>query len=174
MSEASPFSLETERLRLREFTAADATFIVKLLNSPGWLRYIGDRGVRTEADALNYIAQGPRASYARYGYGLWCVARKEDGVPVGMCGLLKRDALPDVEVGFAFLPEHAGLGYAQESARAVVEAGRRRFGLRRLAAITQPTNAASIRVLEKLGLTYERMATMPNGESLCYYSGDFT
>lgn len=164
--------IETERLHLREFTADDAAFIVALLNSPGWLRFIGDRGVRTEADALGYIERGPRASYARFGFGLYCVVRKADALPVGMCGLLKRDTLPDVEIGFAFLPEHCGLGYAMESARAAIADGRRKADLRRLAAITQPDNSSSIRVLEKLGLRYERPVVMPNGETLSYFAGE--
>lgn len=165
--------LETERLRLRPFTADDAPFIVALLNSPGWLRFIGDRGVRTEADARGYIERGPQASYAQHGFGLSCVERRRDGVAVGMCGLLKRDSLPDVEIGFAFLPEHCGLGYAVEIGRATLEDGRQRVGLARVAAITQPDNAASRHVLEKLGLAFGRMVTMPSGETLCYYAGTF-
>lgn len=163
--------LETPRLRLRRFTPADAPFLVALLNSPGWLRYIGDRGVRTEADAIGYLERGPQASYAQHSFGLYHVARRVDGVPVGMCGLLKRDYLPDVDVGFAFLPEHCGLGYAVESAAAVIAEGRQRFGLRRIAGITMAENAGSVRVLEKLGLRFERMVTVPpKQESLCYYA----
>lgn len=166
-------NLETQRLRVREFTATDVSFIVALLNAPNWLRYIGDRGVRTEPEALHYLEHGPRASYVRFGFGLCCVERKNDGVPVGMCGLLKREALPDVEIGFAFLPEHCGVGYAYESAGATIEAGWRRHGLKRLAAIVRPDNAASIHVLTKVGLGFEKMVQLPGGEPLCYYSRKF-
>lgn len=148
--------LLTERLALRAFAPADAAFVLALVNSPGWRRYIGDRGLRTVADAEAYLAQGPIASYARHGFGLLHVSRREDGAPVGMCGLLKRDTLPDVELGFAFLGAHEGHGYASESGRAVLELARQRHGLRRLAAIVQPDNAASLRVLAKLGFAFER------------------
>lgn len=164
--------LETSRLRLRRFTLDDASFVVALLNSPGWLAFIGDRGVRTEEDARRYLTAGPLASYAQHrGLGLYHVARREDGAAVGMCGLLRRDTLPDVDVGFAFLPEHCGRGYASEAAEAVIAHGRREFGLRRIAAITLPANAGSIRVLEKLGLRYEREIVLPpKDESLRYYA----
>jgi RimJ/RimL family protein N-acetyltransferase len=164
--------LETPRLRLRRFTPEDAPFIVALLNSPGWLAFIGDRGVRTEEDARRYLVAGPIASYAQHGgLGLYHVARRVDGLPVGMCGLLRRETLPDVDLGFAFLPEHAGVGYASEAAAAVVDFGRAEFGLRRLAGITMAENARSIRVLEKLGLRFEREFVMPpKNETLRYYA----
>lgn len=166
---SAPAEIVTARLRVRPFAAGDAAFIVALLNSPGWLRFIGDRGVHTEAEARVYIERGPQASYAQHGFGLSCVERRSDGVPVGMCGLLKRDTMPDVEIGFAFLPEYCGQGYAVESAQAVIEEGRVRHGLKRVAAIVQVDNAASIRVLEKLGLDYERQVELPNGGSGCCY-----
>ncbi|WP_415911115.1 GNAT family N-acetyltransferase [Oleiharenicola sp. Vm1] len=161
-------------MRLRRFTLEDAPFIVALLNTPGWLAFIGDRGVRTEEDARRYLTAGPLASYARHdGLGLYHVARRPDGAPVGMCGLLRRDTVPDVDVGFAFLPEHCGLGYAGEAAAAVVAHGREAFGLRRIAGITLAGNAASIRVLEKLGLRFEREITLPpKHEPLRYYARD--
>lgn len=166
--------LETPRLRLRYFTLEDAPFVVALLNSPGWLTFIGDRGVRTEDDARRYLAAGPIASYAQHqGLGLYHVARREDGLPVGMCGLLRRDVLPDVDIGFAFLPEHCGRGYAGEAAAAVIAYGRTAFSLRRVAGITKPANLGSIRVLEKLGLRFEREIVMPSQtEALRYYVRD--
>lgn len=164
--------LETPRLRLRRLTLDDAAFIVALLNSPGWLAFICDRGVRTEEDARRYLAAGPLASYAQHGgLGLYHIARRADGCAVGMCGLLRRDILPDVDVGFALLPEHAGHGYASEAASAVIALGRREFGLRRVAGITMRENVASIRVLEKLGLCFEREFVMPpKNETLRYYA----
>ena len=109
-------AIETERLALHEFTDDDADFVLRLVNEPSFLRYIGDRGVRTIEDARTYIADGPVAGYARYGYGLLRVVRKSDGTTVGMCGVLKRDTLPDPDIGFSFLPEFWSQGYALESA----------------------------------------------------------
>jgi len=145
---------------LRRLAAEDAPFILELLNDPDWLRFIGDKGVRTLEDARRYIETGPIESYARHGFGLFLVARKPDEAPVGMCGLIKRDALPDVDVGYAFLPGHRGLGYARESAAAVLEFARSTVGLKRLVAITNPENERSIRVLESLGLAYEGMVRL--------------
>jgi len=155
--------LSTERLVLREFTSADAPFILQLLNDPSWLRFIGDRGVRTLADAEGYVAKGPAASYARHGFGLWLVGRKGDGVPLGMCGLLKRETLDDVDVGYAFLPEFCGQGYAREAVAATLAHGRRAFGLKRIVAITAPDNESSIRLLEKLGFRFERLIAAAPG-----------
>ncbi len=149
--------LETGRLRLRRLTLADAPFILEILNDPDWLRFIGDKGVRTLEDARNYIRTGPLESYARHGFGLLLVEQRTDGAPAGLCGLVKREALEDVDVGYAFLPPFRGLGYAHESASAVLHFAKDVVGLRRVAAITNPDNARSIRVLEKLGLTFERM-----------------
>lgn len=147
--------LDTPRLALREMVAADAPFILELLTDPAFLECIGDRGVRTLEDAGRYIETGPRASYARLGFGLWVVTARVDGAPVGICGLLKRDTLPDVDVGYAFLPAYRGLGYAAEAARACCEYAFAQRGLPRVLAIVSPGNAASIRVLEKIGFRHE-------------------
>ena len=157
--------LETPRLVLREFTHEDDAFVLRLLNEPSWLRFIGDRGVRTLPDARRYLDDGPRRSYARNGFGLWCVVPKGGDAPVGMCGLIRRDTLPDVDLGFAFLPEAWGRGYARESAAAVLDHARDVLGLGRVLAITDPENAASIRVLERVGMRREGTVRMP-GESI--------
>lgn len=149
--------LETDRLVLRKLSAEDAEFIVDLLNQPSFLRYIGDKGVRNTEDAVRYIETGPQASYARFGFGLYLVELKESGTSIGMCGLLKRDLLPDVDVGFAFLPGYWSQGYAFEAAGAVMTLGREGLGLKRIVAITSLDNAASIRLLEKIGLRFERL-----------------
>lgn len=156
--------LETERLVLRRLSTHDAEFILRLLNEPSFLRYIGDRGVRTLEDARAYIAKGPIDSYDRHGFGLFLVSQKEDGAPIGMCGLLRRDALPDVDVGFAFLPAFWGKGYAFESAAAVLSYGREVLGLVRIVAITSPDNEGSIRVLSKLGMRFEGMIRLADSE----------
>ena len=157
--------LETPRLVLREFTHGDDAFVLRLLNEPSWLRFIGDRGVRTLEDARRYLDDGPCRSYATNGFGLWCVAPREGGAPLGMCGLIRRDTLPDVDVGFAFLPEAWGRGYAGEAAAAVLDHARDALRLRRILAITDPENAASIRVLERVGMRREGTIRMP-GEAI--------
>lgn len=157
--------LETPRLTLRRLQFDDAPFLVDLLNQPSFIANIGDRGVRNVEDAHRYLRDGPMAMYEKYGFGLWHVARRSDGVSVGMCGLLKRDILPDVDVGYAYLPEHWGQGYALEAARATLALGARKFGLKRVIGVVSDHNAGSIRVLEKLGMTFERMYPMHPGEA---------
>ena len=149
--------LETERLRLRKMTPADAPFILELLNEESFISNIGDKGVRDEAGAVGYIQTGPLASYERFGFGLYLVELKSTGEPIGICGLLKRDNLEHADVGFAFLPRFWRKGYAAESAAAVIDFGKNNFGLKRIAAITNPDNIGSIKVLERVGLRFERM-----------------
>src|SRR5438045_3428187 len=107
--------LSTERLTLRMLTPADAPFILELVNQPSWLRNIGERNVRSIEDAVGYIEKGPRASYTRHGFGLWCVERTSDRTPIGMCGLLKRDHLDTPDIGFAYLERYQGQGYGKEA-----------------------------------------------------------
>jgi RimJ/RimL family protein N-acetyltransferase len=153
---------ETPRLRLRHLTEDDAAFIVQLLNDPGFIRNIGDRKVRTIDEARRYIQSDTVSGYGRRGYGLYLVERKEDAAPIGVCGLLKRDYLPDMDVGFAFLQNFHGRGYGLESARAVLRHARAALGIPRVVAITSPGNEASIRLLGKLGLRFERMIRPPD------------
>ena len=152
--------LTTARLTLRRLDLDDAAFIVRLLNEPSYIENIGDRCVRSVEDAHRYLREGPIAMYQKYGFGLWHVARNSDGAAVGMCGLLKRDNLPDVDIGYAFLPEFWGLGYAIEAAEATMRHGAGKFGLKRIIAVVSQGNNASIRVLEKLGMRHERMFAM--------------
>lgn len=149
--------LETDRLVLRRMSVDDAEFELRLLNEPSFLRFIGDRGVRTLEDARAYILKGPVDMYERLGFGLYLAELKEEGVPIGICGLVKRDFLEDVDIGFAFLPEFWGQGYASEAASAVMEHAKGALGLKRIVAITNPENHSSVRLLEKLGLKFDRM-----------------
>lgn len=153
--------LNTARLRVRELTPGDAPFMLALLNDPDFIAHIGDRGVRTIADAATYIDHGPRASYAQRGFGLWLVERLDDDTPIGICGILERDVLPDPDIGFAFLPEHRSRGYGFEAASAVRDWARDVLGLPRLLAIVSPANASSIRLVERLGFVFERTIAMP-------------
>lgn len=156
--------IETERLTLRKFSVDDAAFILELLNDDSFIRNIGDKGVRTEADAAGYLQNGPISSYQRFGFGLYAVELKESGELIGMCGLLKRDALPEPDIGFAFLPKFRSKGYAREAAAAVIDQGKNALGLKRILAITTMDNTTSIRVLEKSGLRFERMIKMSENE----------
>jgi RimJ/RimL family protein N-acetyltransferase len=157
---AIPPELETGRLSLRRLEFDDAPFLVGLLNQPSFLANIGDRGVRTVEDAHRYLREGPMAMYEKFGFGLWHVSLRENGNPIGMCGLLRRDILPDVDVGYAFLPEYWGRGYAFEAADATLRHAAAKFGLARVIGVVSEGNGASIRVLEKLGMSFERMVSM--------------
>ena len=150
--------LETQRLSLRKFTVNDAEFILKLLNEPSFLRYIGDKQVRNLEDARQYILNGPVASYERNGFGLYLVELKESYTPIGMCGFLKREELPDPDIGFAFLPEFWSKGFAFEAAAALLHDARERF--QRILAITSLDNDASIKLLQRLGLRFERVVQL--------------
>ena len=154
--------LETERLVLRRLVLDDAAFLLELLNEPAFLEHIGDRGARTIVDARRYIARGPVASYRKFGFGLYLVELKDSGAPIGICGLLKRDWLEDVDIGFAFLQKFWSQGYARESAAAVMHYGWTTLRLQRIVAITKPTNQASITLLEKLGLRFEKKIAQPD------------
>jgi RimJ/RimL family protein N-acetyltransferase len=150
-------TLTTERLILRELTIDDAPFILRLLNEPSFLHFIGDKGVRSLEDAREYIVSGPIASYERNGFGLYLVSLKTETTPIGMCGLVKRESLPDVDVGFAFLPEFWNKGYAFESALAVMVYAKDVLKLTRIVAITNKDNDSSAKLLEKLGLRFDRL-----------------
>jgi len=152
--------LETERLLLRWLRTDDAAFILELVNEPSWLRHIGDKGVRTLEDARSYIEKGPVAMYRRLGFGLYLVKLKASGQPAGICGLIQRNSLEDVDIGFAFLPRFWGQGYAIESASAVLSYGRRSLGLTRIVAITSQDNHVSAKLLAKLGFHFERLARL--------------
>ena len=153
--------LETERLILRKMKVEDAEFIFELVNEPAFIQNIGDKGVRTLDDARNYVLNGPLESYTKFGFGLYVVELRETGETIGICGLLKRDSLEDVDIGFAFLERFRRKGFAYESAAAVMNYGRNTVGLQRIVAITSPDNEASIRVLEKIGLRFEKMIRIP-------------
>jgi RimJ/RimL family protein N-acetyltransferase len=161
---------DTSRLRLRRFTTDDGAFVLELLNDPGWIRYIGDKGVRTRDDAQRYLEKGPMAMYERLGFGLYLVELKATGEPIGMCGLIQRPALDDVDLGFAFLPRFRGSGYAQEAASAVMSHARQ-LSMTRIVAILTDDNERSARLLDKLGFRFERIVHMPpDGEALHLYA----
>ncbi|HDR7895345.1 GNAT family N-acetyltransferase [Bacillus pacificus] len=157
--------LETERLTLRWLDIKDAPFILELVNDPAWIQFIGNKGVRTLEDATNYIVNGPIDMYNKLGFGLYLVERKEDLTPLGMCGLIKRDSLEDVDIGFAFLEEFRSKGYGYESASAVIDYGVQNLGLKRIVAITTIDNIHSGKLLEKVGLKFEEIIS-DSGEDL--------
>ena len=157
--------IETERLNLREMSEADAGFMLEVLSDPGYVRFIGDRGVRTTEAAARYIDERFVESYRKNGFGLWLVVTKDEQAPAGICGLLNRGTLPGVEVGYAFLPPFRSKGYAFEAASAATAYAREVLGLPRLYAVVNPDNAVSIRVLEKLGMKFERMVKLSGEDS---------
>ena len=159
------WALETERLVLRRMTADDAEFILKLVNEPSFLRFIGDKGVRNHADAVQYIQTGPVATYERFGFGQYLVELKESRVPIGMCGLTKKDYLTDPDIGFSLQPAFWSQGYAYEAANAVKTYANDVLGISRLLAVTNPDNESSIKLIKKLGLRFERMVRLSEDAS---------
>lgn len=163
--------LETERLILREFTFNDTKFIIELLNSPGWIQYIGDRNINTDEQAKTYLENGPMKSYEVNGFGLSLVETKNDRKPIGMCGILKRDNLESPDIGFAFLPEFTGKGLAFEIAKATMSFAKDILKLQEIFAITIATNKPSIKLLEKIGLKFKKTFKFPNeNEELMLFS----
>ncbi|MEF7656420.1 GNAT family N-acetyltransferase [Bacillus sp. ZJS3] len=157
--------LETERLVLRWFYLKDAPFILELVNDPAWIQFIGDKRIKNLEDAKKYILNGPVDMYNKMGFGLYLVERKEDFTPLGMCGLIKRDSLEDVDIGFAFLEKFRSKGYGFESASAVMEYGVQKLGLKRIVAITTIDNINSGKLLEKVGFQFEEIIS-DSGEDL--------
>ncbi|MGO5007320.1 GNAT family N-acetyltransferase [Bacillus wiedmannii] len=157
--------LETERLVLRWFDIKDAPFILELVNDPAWIQFIGDKRIKNLEDATKYILNGPVDMYNKMGFGLYLVERKEDLTPLGMCGLIKRDSLEDVDIGFAFLEKFRSNGYGFESASAVIEYGVQKLGLKRIVAITTTDNINSGNLLEKVGFQFEEIIS-DSGENL--------
>ncbi len=147
--------VESLRLRLRRLHAGDAAFILKLVNEPSWLRYIGDKGINTLHDAVRYIETGPVEMYDRLGFGMYLVELKTNSKPIGMCGLIKRESLQHVDIGFAFLPDFCNNGYAFESASAVLAYAKAEFGFEKIAAITSQQNPTCSKLLKKLGFHFE-------------------
>jgi RimJ/RimL family protein N-acetyltransferase len=161
----------TERLRVRWLNAGDSAFILELVNEPSWIQYIGEKGVKTLPDAVRYIENGPVAMYKRTGFGLYMVELKEIGEPIGICGLIKREGLKDVDLGFAFLPRFWRKGYPFESAAAVMCYGRKALGLRRVVAILSQDNHRSSKLLERLGFCFEgTIKLQPDDEELKLYA----
>ena len=166
--------LETERLTLRRFTVDDAQFALTLLNEPSFLRYIGDKKVRNLDDARQYILNGPIASYERDGFGLYVVELKESPAPIGMCGLLKREDLPQPDMGFAFVPAAWGKGFASEAAAEVLLDAPQNRKLQRILAITSLDNDASIKLLQRLGFTFQELIRLSSsGERVKLFSRDY-
>ncbi len=162
--------LETDRLTIRQLTLADAPFIVELVNTPGWLRFIGDRNIKTNEQAETYLTNGPLASYAQNGFGLYGVELKGEKTLIGMCGLIKRETLPNPDIGFAFLPDCIGKGFAFEAASTVMALATNTLSLSVVLAITLPDNQPSRKLLEKIGLKFVKTIASPDNEELMLYS----
>ena len=166
----TPLVIETPRLKIRWLEVGDAAFIYTLVNDPTWIRYIGDKNVSNLADAKAYIETGPLEMYQNLGFGLNHVSLKQEDTPIGICGLLKRESLADVEIGFAFLPEFRRQGYALEAATAILDYGSAGLGISRIVAILTPDNLASRKLLCKLGFEFEKsFQKEPNLDKLDLY-----
>ncbi len=155
--------LETERLALRTFNVDDAAFYFDLWKQPKWIQFIGDKKFKSLDDARESLVKGPMDMFNRLGFSLYHVSLKDGGTPIGMCGLIKRDALDDVDIGYGLLPEFEGKGYAHEAAAATLAFAKNHFGIKRIVAIVTPNNFASINLLEKIGLRYEKAITLAGG-----------
>jgi len=161
---------KTDRLRMDEITIADAPFIVSLLNDPAYMANIGDRGIRTIGQAQHYIGDKIRASYRDHGYGLYAVRLATGDEPIGICGLVNRDSIQDVDIGYGFLPHARGQGYALEAAEEILKWAHSTLGLTRLAAIVSQENKLSIVLLEKIGMQFDAMIQLPGDEEeICLY-----
>ena len=156
--------IETERLILRKFTLEDAPFVLELVNTSAWLQFIGDRNVYTVEESENYLRNGNLKSYAEHGFGFYLVATKESNEAIGMCGLVKRDSLEDIDIGFAFLPNSIGKGYGYEAASATLDYALNVLKLGRIVAIVDPQNASSIALIKKIGLKYEKMVQISTND----------
>ena len=165
------YFIETERLQLREFTLADAPYMLRQLNEPSFIENIADRGVRSVQQAEAYLRNGAMASYQQSGFGFWAVIEKTSGQIIGMCGLVKRDNLPEVDLGYSFLPEYFGQGFAFEATKACILAAKNKYLLKQLLAIVNVENISSRKLLEKLGFQYQQMIALYNNEpDLCLYA----
>ena len=162
--------LETDRLVLREFNAGDAEFILTLLNTRGWIEFIGDRNVKTVEDAKTFLETGLIKSYKENGFGLWAAILKNTNTPIGMCGLVNRKSLEDTDIGFALLPEYTLFGYGYEMTRATLNYAHRVLEISKIVAITDPKNISSIKLLEKLGLEFEKIITLSEKDTVQLFS----
>ncbi len=168
------YILETEKLKLRELTLDDTSFIIELVNSTGWLKYIGDRNIKTTEQSKAYIENGPMKSYSENGFGLWLVESKVHKKPIGMCGLLRRDYLNHPDIGFAFLPEFIGKGFGFEAATGTISFAKNQLNFSSICAITMPDNVASIKLLEKIGMKFIKSISPPGSqEELHLYQVSF-
>jgi RimJ/RimL family protein N-acetyltransferase len=163
--------MESVRLRLRPVTVDDAGLMLAVWNDPAFIENVSDRGIRTVDQAREAIESGAQKLFEDYGYGPYCMSLKSDGNLIGICGLFKRENMEDPDIGFGVLPDYCGRGYAGEAAAAVVDYARNTLGISVLTAIVSPTNAPSISLIKKLGMTFERMITMPgDDDAICLYS----
>ncbi|WP_298521183.1 GNAT family N-acetyltransferase [uncultured Kordia sp.] len=162
--------LETERLRLREFSLNDTEFVLELVNTPSWIQYIGDRNIRTPGVAEEYIRENLQKSYSKNGFGLWLMELKETATPIGMCGLVNRDSLEDVDIGFALLPTYGRKGYTYEAAKATLQYAKEQLQILKIVAITDRNNVASIGLLNKIGLQFEKEMKLSEDDTVLLFS----
>lgn len=164
------FELTTERLRITHFSEADAPFVFELLNTPSWIKYIGNRDINSLKDARHYIVEKYLSNYKKYGFGAYKVSLKDNNIPIGTSGLFRRQGLEGIDAGFAFLPDYEGFGYAYEATVAILEHEKTHHDIQRILAITLPKNQRSINLLLRLGFKYDKIIRLPNDdEDLALY-----
>lgn len=159
---------ETKRLIVRKFEFSDAAFVIQLLNDDLFIRFIGDKNVRTQEDAINYLKTGPMASYEKHGFSLNLVCLKENYTPIGMCGLLKRDELESPDLGYAFLPEYSGKGYAREAAENILKTVMKTCSVDEVVAVTLPENVRSNKLLEIIGFRFKETIELYGSQNNLY------
>lgn len=164
-------SFFTKRLHVRPITTEDAPFILKLMNTPKWIQFIGDRKVKTVEDAEIYIKEKALTQFEKYGYGNNIIIRKEDDIALGTCGIHHRENKKIPDIGFALLPQYEGKGYAFEAASELTHVAQQDYGLTELSGYTLEENAASRKLLERLGFSLRGVGNLPNSddELLHYY-----
>lgn len=162
--------LETDRVRLREFSLKDADFVLQLVNTPSWIQFIGDRNIHTPGVAEEYIKENLQKSYAKNGFGLWLMELKETSTSIGMCGLVNRDSLDDVDIGFALLPNYSRKGYTFEAAKATLTHAAKELQIAKVVAITDTNNVASIGLLNKIGLQFEKEMKLSENDTVLLFS----
>lgn len=156
--------IDTKRLYLRELTLGDSEFVYKLVNTPKWIKFIGDRKINSIKDSEKYLTKGPLKSYTQNGFGMWLIVLKHSLIPIGICGILKREFINDLDIGFAMLPKYENNGYGYEAANATLTFAKHKLKISRIVGFTLDYNNHSINLLNKLGFKFEKMIRLPNND----------
>ena len=163
-------NISTDRLHLHLLATGDYEFIIQLVNSKGWIKFIGDRNIHSKEESVAYINKIVDSTNIYY----WVVRIKEGNIPIGVIWFLKRDYLENFDIGFAFLPEFAGRGYAYEAAKEILSIVSTYPAYHTVLATTIPHNLRSIKLLIKLGLYFEKELEVGNQKLHIYTNSKIT